>query len=922
MAGTNFPDLFPPPSRPMLEEGLVDKELFFLPHLIIWHPYSSFPDLFPPESIMCPSCGSPTSFYYWNDGSASHLQPRIIHDVENYVLLVSAVYVCPSRHRLLANDVTVLEKFPSIVPFVLCHRTGFTENLISLCYRLLVHGVNFYQIESLVLEKRWVSYSKKLAQLNCYKQLKGEDTIQDDFMSSCLSQTPSDSVFRKVFLSHFLLNEKVYLQEMAKVPVTPFISFDHTFRVAANIGYLRKDGKWVPQYDSMFIVMNEVGEIVTWQLTKGTSFGEVNQLLEDLKSHPNSNIIKTVYIDDCCKLRKRIETVFGENVAVKLDLFHATQRISKTLNKRSPLFAKCIQDLRLVFRTTGDYGVHREHCTPESQVMEKNVDDFVQKWTGAVDSSGYSVFTSNTVHETTKLKKHIRKGCLSDIPPGAGTNRNERFHHHINAVFHRSKTGILLAYALLTVIIHAYNNSIKSKGKLIYKPIETVPFNTGGVTLKPIGITPHDRTVDSEDGDHWEIDVAGSLLDLDVIVRVYTLCWKKYKILKSLLSMGLSAVNEAAVHFKPFGHCPAAFNIETETIHEQLSKHGLKCIRIDGDGNCFFRAVASSMLNNTSQWKENLRLAGLEMDDVTVDVAAQAFRQAFVNELTGTNRATYEQFLVTSDTDYDEEVEKMSQSGFYDSDIGDTMPLALCTALKFSMLIYSTDSRLKPIFISPEAVLHEQVVILIHTTPDPANGLIKGHYDYALPIYRPQTQAPEECTLQNKDKKFSCRCGVNKIKMKDEESSWSCKPSPFYPSRCKCYKHSRPCTTQCKCRRCSNPYGCKPACCEQEKSTRKKRKHCLQVSIPSSKRFAEIRDEKVAEGFWSEFETLVLQEVISEINAHEDHSGIEKLYNDIVYYATSSFCSSPLPPCIVLRKKTSSQVLSKVNYIETHSMIF
>ena len=153
------------------------------------------------------------------------------------------------------------------------------------------------------------------------------------------------------------------------------------------------------------------------------------------------------------------------------------------------------------------------------------------------------------------------------------------------------------------------------------------------------------------------------------------------------------------------------------------------------------------MLNNTSQWKENLRLAGLEMDDVTVDVAAQAFRQAFVNELTGTNRATYEQFLVTSDTDYDEEVEKMSQSGFYDSDIGDTMPLALCTALKFSMLIYSTDSRLKPIFISPEAVLHEQVVILIHTTPDPANDLIKGHYDYALPIYRPQTQAPKEYTL-------------------------------------------------------------------------------------------------------------------------------------------------------------------------------
>ena len=54
--------------------------------------------------------------------------------------------------------------------------------------------------------------------------------------------------------------------------------------------------------------------------------------------------------------------------------------------------------------------------------------------------------------------------------------------------------------------------------------------------------------------------------------------------------------------------------------------------------------------------------------------------------------------------------------------------------------------------------------------------------------------------------------------------------------------------------------------------------------------FAENQDE-VAEGFWSEFEPLALQEVISEVNAHEEHNGIEKLYNDIVHYATSSFCS-------------------------------
>ena len=97
-----------------------------------------------------------------------------------------------------------------------------------------------------------------------------------------------------------------------------------------------------------------------------------------------------------------------------------------------------------------------------NNIMSK-IKNFEDKWTKISDCHGICAFTSETIHAIKNLKKHIMYGCISDIPPGAGTNRNERFHHHINSLLNRSKVGILLAYALLTVVIHTYNHSSKRK---------------------------------------------------------------------------------------------------------------------------------------------------------------------------------------------------------------------------------------------------------------------------------------------------------------------------------------------------------------------------------------------------------------------------------------------------------------------------
>ena len=64
-----------------------------------------------------------------------------------------------------------------------------------------------------------------------------------------------------------------YLSEIIiQMPVGESSSFDHSFKVAANVGFLQEDGIWVNQYDSLFIVLNQNGKVLTWQLTKVQDF--------------------------------------------------------------------------------------------------------------------------------------------------------------------------------------------------------------------------------------------------------------------------------------------------------------------------------------------------------------------------------------------------------------------------------------------------------------------------------------------------------------------------------------------------------------------------------------------------------------------------------------------------------------------------
>ena len=246
---------------------------------------------------------------------------------------------------------------------------------------------------------------------------------------------------------------------MDSMRIRKCIRLDHTFKVASNIGYLRSDGRWVTLYESIFIVLNEEGAVVAWQFTKTTSLEEVKPLLLSLTKRielPDNESL-TVYVDNCCQVRRKIQDIFGHDVVVKLDLFHAVQRVSRAMRKQHTLYLPCIRDFKMTLRNSVDRGKCRAKHTPDSDVINRNIEQFMNTWCMA-ELSNNDIITPKVVKQIQLLQAHINHGCLSNIEPGGGTNYNEALHRFINPHFiHAGRIGIPLAYALLTILFHMHN---------------------------------------------------------------------------------------------------------------------------------------------------------------------------------------------------------------------------------------------------------------------------------------------------------------------------------------------------------------------------------------------------------------------------------------------------------------------------------
>ena len=93
------------------------------------------------------------------------------------------------------------------------------------------------------------------------------------------------------------------------------------------------------------------------------------------------------------------------HVSVRLDIFHAVQRIVKTLPKGTIESYKFAKEVGLVFRKDGDVGEEKVFPTPDPECIESNLEQLPFKWKGKLLGA--------TLNAIENLRVHVRKGCLS-----------------------------------------------------------------------------------------------------------------------------------------------------------------------------------------------------------------------------------------------------------------------------------------------------------------------------------------------------------------------------------------------------------------------------------------------------------------------------------------------------------------------------
>ena len=179
-----------------------------------------------------------------------------------------------------------------------------------------------------------------------------------------------------------------------------WISCDHTYKSVANIGYQRaSDGKWIQLYTALFVIVNERRQPLQWKFTKTEKFDEVSNAFQQLASRFKEQGLKRlggIFTDTCCKWASKFKDIFP-GVPIKLDLFHAIQRFTSSVPKRKQYHAKITRDYSLVFRAPTDIGEKRPENTPDSHVLQDNLEKFENKWKHIKYDNGENVLNAKAI---------------------------------------------------------------------------------------------------------------------------------------------------------------------------------------------------------------------------------------------------------------------------------------------------------------------------------------------------------------------------------------------------------------------------------------------------------------------------------------------------------------------------------------------
>ena len=324
------------------------------------------------------------------------------------------------------------------------------------------YGVSFLSVEDIIHEQYQQSYFRSRYLYEDIKHVAKSNLV--DFPKFDQSSFPFSHVkaITEVFCSYTSLFGKLFYDDMAS-RTSVWIFCDHTFKSAANIGFVREsDGKWIKLFKCVFIVIGEGGHILHWKFTRGESFEEVRDIFIQFKERLQTRGVKLrgVVIVNCCKWKSSLTAIFPD-VDIRLDLFHALQRCLKTVPVGARIGSDIAKEYGLVFRRPSDLGEKRNQPTADKEKMLKNLAGFELKWL-TKRWNGNIILNAEGRKALQTRKTHIERGCLSGIPVQCSTSDKERIHRYLNAVLHTNRTGLDLAYQRCCRLFFRINNVDKS----------------------------------------------------------------------------------------------------------------------------------------------------------------------------------------------------------------------------------------------------------------------------------------------------------------------------------------------------------------------------------------------------------------------------------------------------------------------------
>ena len=857
---------------PALHYILQEPMSFLFPPILVWSPLQQFsPQLL---SQLCPRCASEKIEHElapsgWTDGSLSQFCPRLLYGMECNVFLISRIYKCQNEHIILGHHPTIIQRLQdkhlhSVIPFRLWHRVGFTSSCIKYVEKELKNGISLQQIEQSLKSsrvERYYAQKMKFHQLlahqsNCAHMQSFPEV--DNSPIDWWMDTPSRHSLASCFLLQFWENEPTYRYKMECVTLSTgaWMSCDHTFKSVANIGLLRNfDNKWIKQYNGLFCTLNEFGEVMTWKLTKTLSFDNIKEPLAQLNERlrRQGKVLEEFYVDVCCSWRSKLKEVFGNQLKVKLDVFHAVQRITRVIPKRHPYHKECMQSLTFVFRQPSDHGIKRSKPTPTPLVLRRNLESFQKQWEN-ISCDGKKVLPPTAIHEINCLLRHIDKGCLSDIEPGRGTNRNERMHRELNKLLSSSRYGVELSYALLTSLFYVHNEKIRAeKEKRIAKPISSVDYRNIPETIQRFGLLSeqqendlvpvveectnekvvisnldydttgqhiynflHSEQVTSENDENesegFELLREQCILILQQAVASFfiakqmksnTARIRESDIFFTSFVVSIKHLSNAATASSTFFPNPAlppdlaSCNPMIQHLQNVLESWNFQRIEVPGDGNCLFYAISLALVeriqHGDTQLHQTLTSLGLSSEDVKdVRSLARFLRQSVVHQWLA-NTDMYQGFATI---DLSNEANTYLTDGEFSGELGDLMVLTLANILKTPITLFTSIPNLPVLCIVPTLEVSTAIPLYltyIQTGP--------GHYDYAIP--KPEaseTDQTEAGSIRKQVTTIHCTCG-----RKHGFTGKACSNG-----RCPCIRRSTHCTSLCRCKKCENSFGNRP----------------------------------------------------------------------------------------------------------------